>query len=54
MAATAPVATIPARWAALELLLGLAFGARYFGARRLIHDLHGEAHLAAVIEAQEA
>src|SRR5262249_31669481 len=34
-----------------ELLLGLALGARQLLAGRLIDDLHGEPHLAAVVEA---
>ena len=47
------VLAVAAGRAALEALLGLALGARDLLAGRLVDDLHGEAHLAAVVEAQQ-
>src|SRR5262245_41689415 len=44
---------VAARRTALEALLGLALGARDLLPRGLIDYLHGKAHLAAVVEAEQ-
>ena len=52
-AATAVAPLAPGRTALGQHLLGLALGARDLLTGDLVDDLHGEAHLAAVVEAQE-
>src|SRR5262245_2168574 len=53
-AAASAIAAVAARRAALQRrLFGLALGARDLLAGGLVHDLHGQAHLAAVVEAEQ-
>src|SRR5262245_58935600 len=54
LSAPRPVTMVAAGWAlAVVLLLRLALGSGDLLAGRLVDDLHGEAHLATVVEAQQ-
>ena len=52
-ASTGTVLAIATGRTTLEALLGFALGARDLLAGRLVDDLHGEPHLAAVVEAEQ-